>query len=87
MGWTSALIVIAALIVIIIKRRDAYSDHGWREEAEGLRQRFRATSAPVASRFRHWMDPISNDGATTVMGWTAPRTASACQDGRCRNSI
>jgi hypothetical protein len=23
----------------------------------------------------------------TVMGWTAPRAASACQDGRCRNSI
>jgi hypothetical protein len=40
MGLTSALIVIAALIVIIIKRRDAFSDHGWREEAEGLRQRF-----------------------------------------------
>jgi hypothetical protein len=22
-----------------------------------------------------------------MMGWTAPRTASACQDGRCRNPI
>jgi len=23
----------------------------------------------------------------TVMGWTAPRAASLCQDGRCRNPI
>jgi len=23
----------------------------------------------------------------TVMGWTAPRTASACQDGRCHQPI
>jgi hypothetical protein len=22
-----------------------------------------------------------------MMGWTAPRTASACQDGRCQNPI
>ena len=26
-------------------------------------------------------------GAPVMMGWTAPRTASACQDGRCQNPI
>ena len=42
MGWISALIVVAALIVVI-KLRHVDSDHGWREEAEGLRQRFERT--------------------------------------------
>ena len=42
MGWISALIIVAALIVVI-KLRHVDSDHGWREEAEGLRQRFERT--------------------------------------------
>jgi hypothetical protein len=36
-------------------------------------------------------DPISwmhdDSEFIVMMGWTAPRTASACQDGRCRNPI
>jgi hypothetical protein len=42
MGWISALIIVAALIVVI-KLGHVDSDHGWREEAEGLRQRFERT--------------------------------------------
>jgi hypothetical protein len=45
MGRTSALIFVAGLIVVVITLRhaDSDSDHGWREEAEGLRQRFERT--------------------------------------------
>ena len=42
MGWISALIIVVAVIVVI-KLRHLGSDHGWREEAEGLRQRFERT--------------------------------------------
>jgi hypothetical protein len=46
MGWFSALIIVAALIAVIIELRHVDSDHGWREEAEGLRQRFERTGPP-----------------------------------------
>ena len=61
MGWISALIVVAALIVVI-KLRHVDSDHGWREEAEGLRQRFERTG------------PRKRSGSE--IGWIRSQTAA-----------
>jgi hypothetical protein len=55
---------------------------------------FRSFAAVNGARYaRRLRRSKTIDGGKTsevhasMMGWTAPRTASACQDGRCRNPI
>jgi hypothetical protein len=73
MGWISALIIVVAVIVVI-KLRHVDSDHGWREEAEGLRQRFERTGS--VSALREPSGPGAVRGATPHAGPAPPLSQS-----------
>src|SRR5271166_5905525 len=66
-------------------RRQSWVDWTWgavAAEVARWRRAFAGERFPAGSRIGVLMA-----SGITVMGWTAPRTASACQDGRCHQPI
>ena len=46
MGWIGALIVLASLTMLALKlKRVRENDEGWREQTEGLRERWERSSS------------------------------------------
>ena len=62
----------------------------WRRWLDASVRRCTAISSPMCPDLQG-QNPIGcyrgDRSGRRLMGWTAPRTASACQDGRCRNPI